>query len=273
MVREYKKKDIPFLKKLWQTVFEDDIEYIDRFFSFFDGKMRVFVSEEDSKIVSAVYCLNAVLVSGESRKNAWYLYAVSTLLKYRKRGHVTKIIEHIKTLDDFEYALFLTPSNEKNRQFYKKLGFEDRFYCCEIQYHRTDGPVSIQIKKRENENLYFLREKVLSGLNYVSWDKNHLEFWFDSNIYVVYKGNEAKGYVHIEEENGKIIADEVCVEECYLEQMLNKLCEITGKENINIFTFDSQNHCKKNKGMIYYKFDSLINCSTKCDYYLGVNLQ
>ena len=273
LIREVENKDYEDLIFLWQKCFDDEREYIESFLTFFRDRMKAFVYEKDSKVVSAVYCLPSELSFEKKKYNSWYLYAVSTLPEYRKRGYAGQIIGHIKENLAKESALFLTPSNEKNHSFYSALGFEDAFYQYIKTYKLKEIDSDIIIKQRENEDIYELRNKILKDENYVVWDSKHIDFAFGEELFLVEKSGEIKGYFHIENEKNEYYVDELCVEADLIEETISKICKMYQINELKVATIKGEDYCKKTKGMIYYKFDSIGEFMSKKGLYLGINIE
>lgn len=273
LIREVENKDYEDLIFLWQECFGDEREYIESFLIFFKDRMKAFVYERDSKVVSAVYCLPSKLFFEKKEYNSWYLYAVSTLPGYRKRGYAGQIIGHIKEKLSGESALFLTPSNEKNRNFYSGLGFKDAFYQYIKTYKAKETESDITIKKRENENIFCLRNKILKEKNYVVWNEAHINFAFADELFLVEKRGEIKGYFHIENQEDRYYVDELCVESELIEETINQICKIYRIKELEVATIMGDDYCKTTKGMIYYKVDSIGDFMSEKGLYLGINIE
>ncbi|MBQ7653864.1 MAG: GNAT family N-acetyltransferase, partial [Clostridia bacterium] len=263
LIKDFDKRDSSSLISLWQICFGDEKEYIESFFENFSDRMKVGVYRQDGKIVSALYCLPAQLVFEKTRVDAWYVYAVGTLPEYRKRGYAGELIDEVKNLEDIRQALFLTPSSEKNRSFYAKLGFEDRFFSSVFDFEKRENSREIRLCKRTNEDLFALRERYLGEYPFVSWDEKHLEFALKRNTLIAYERGEAAGYIHFEKEADDIIVDEIAAKEGFWEDILNEACDFFGVKKIKVFAQNAENCCKISKGMIYCKFDSMEKVFSK----------
>lgn len=273
LIRNFDKNDSQQLVNIWQICFGDKREYIESFFERFGDSMKVGVYEEDGKIVSSLYCLEAELKFDGTSVKAWYLYAVATLPKFRKRGYASILINEVKNAADGRRVLFLTPSNEENRRFYEKLGFKDGCYSCVTEFKKTDKAANIELRERKDESLFSGRENVLREYPHVSWNEKHLDFAFNENTYLAFEGGREIGYFHYEKKDGKFVIDEICVEKDNVENVLNKACEIFCCEKLKTATQYGENCCKISKGMIYCKFDSIKKEIGENQFYLGANLE
>lgn len=273
LIKNFELKDSPQLIDLWRICFGDDREYIEGFFEAFGDKMKVGVCCEDGKIVSALYCLPAQLKNGEKTVEAWYVYAVATLPEYRRRGFAGSLINELKNADDGKQVLFLTPSSKKNRSFYKKIGFSDRFCSYEFEYEKTGRKTGVELRKIEKEVFFEIREKFLYGCPHVSWSEAHLVFALENNACIAYKNDRRIGYFHFEKTEENYFIDEICALKDCLFDVLEKFCETHRIKKVKVSSQYGEKCCKKNKGMIYCKFDSVDNEFAKNEYYLGLNLE
>ena len=270
LVREYRKSDYEELVSLWQICFGDERDFIESFFVSFKDRMKAFVYEEDEKVVSAVYLLPSKICV-KKELDAWYLYAVSTLPGYRKRGFASNIINYIKKLDDGKTILFLTPSSEENRLFYKSLSFEDKFINYEYKYCYEKANCDVKLEKMTGD-ISKIRNSLLKE-NFVKWDKEHISFSFDENLFLIKNGEKISGYLHFKKDNGEISVDEIIADEKDISSALSQLCKMLNIKNIKVMSNKGNEYCKKYKGMIYYKFDSICDIMSKNDFYLGINME
>lgn len=273
LIKNFDKNDSFELIHLWRTCFGDEKEYIESFFKSFGDRIKVAFRREDGRIVSALYCLPAKLVSDENSVEAWYIYAVATLPEYRKRGFASGLIEEVKSLKDEKPALFLTPSNEKNRAFYQSLGFSDSFYNYSFEYNKTKNVPEVVLREATHEELFSMRESCLENIPHVSWDEDHLRFAFGNNVLTALENGRMAGYFHYEKYADNLVIDEICVDNKLLEDTLNAACKFFDVKKVKVCTFYVENCCKNSKGMIYYKFDSVCKEFSKNQFYLGLNLE
>ena len=117
-------RDIPALKRLWLTCFEEKPEAADLFFEKALPFSHAYKAEENSKIIAAVYLTDCTL----NGARAHYLCGAATLPGYRNRGVMSGLI--CFALADAEkrgdaYSV-LFPADEGLYRFYARLGYESR---------------------------------------------------------------------------------------------------------------------------------------------------
>lgn len=249
MFRFANENDREALFQLWKDCFGDGEKYVYPFFDTFLKDDNVYIFEDNGKAVSAVYALDCKI--GE--KKGVYFYAVATDENHRRQGLARKEIEFLidyKTKKGAEVFL-LTPSNEKNRSYYKTMGFEDFFFCERKLFSKDDEKSVISEDVNPNE-LFELREKGWVDVKFVSFPKEHFSFAF-----------EFSERIFAEKENGKIIAyaltdgkkiTELCAEKDR-EKFVSAVLEKLGVEQTEIYVPVTDKYksdsCKIPRGMIY----------------------
>ena len=112
------------VRALWQQIFGDSREDVDRFIVRYGEAVRRFVHEEQGCVVSMLHVVP--LRSGEYR--VAYSYAVATDEEHRGRGIASRLIEEalaeIDASDDFD-VVALIPSGAAAQRLYARHGFED----------------------------------------------------------------------------------------------------------------------------------------------------
>lgn len=273
MIKDFEEKDSRQLIELWEICFGDERQYIESFFKAFRATMKVCVAYFDGKIVSAIYCLPANVVYGKNAEKAWYLYAVSTLPEYRKKGYASALLEELKKEEDGIQCLILTPSSEVNRFFYKKLGFIDGPYCKRFDFEYNNQPCGVTLEERKDENIFEIREKRLKEVPHISWGEEHIKFATDGNVFFAVADGKTVGYFHYEKDGNEILLDEVCVDKKYLDDTLNEACKKFDVKKLKVYSYYDEKCCKEYKSMIYCKFDRIKKDLLKKQLYLGLNLE
>jgi len=132
------------IKKLWNEVFGDSDDYINRFISHFDVE-NGYVCENKSEIVAIAFAIPTLLnspsnfegVAAESRRGSLhfiqrlkYVYACATHPDYRGQGVMTNLLAAVyQDACNEEYAgIFLHAADQSLANYYRKLGFEDYFF-------------------------------------------------------------------------------------------------------------------------------------------------
>ena len=146
------------------------------------------------------------------------------------------------------------------------------FFSYTFEHFFSEGS-TVEISKRTDEDIFLLRESLLSKFPHVSWSRKHLEFAFEDNLLIARLNGGILGYLHFEKYAQNVIIDEICVDKKRLKNVLDGVCAFFETKTIKVESYYPESCCKKNKGMIYYKFDGIKNKSIKNPFYLGVNLE
>ncbi len=249
MFRFANENDRESLLSLWHSCFGDGEKYVYPFLDTFLKEDNVYIFEDKGKAVSAVYALDCKI----GKYKGIYFYAVATDENYRRQGLAKKEIDILidyKTKKGAEVFL-LTPSNEKNRNYYKTLGFEDFFYCERKVFFKGDEKSEISEEFNADE-LFELREKGWEDTDFVSFPKEHFSFAlrFSEKIFT-------------EKENGKVVSyaltdgkkiTELCAEK-NREKFVSAVLEKIGTEQVEIYipVTDKKgaDGCKIPRGMVY----------------------
>ena len=270
MFRFADENDRKQLYSLWNSCFGDGEKYVYPFLDTFLEKDNVYVCEEEGKIVSVVYGLDCEI---DGRKGQ-YFYAVATDENYRRQGLAKKEIEFLldyKSKQGTEIFL-LTPSSEKNRSYYKTLGFEDFFFCKRKAFSKVEEKAEIS-ENYDEKDLYNLRKKVFSEFSFVSFPKKHFEFAlkFSEKIFTWEKDGSPVAYALTD---GKKIT-EICCEENE-EVFVSAVLEKIGAENAEIYVYQGENalcdSCKISRGMVYCSNKDLKE-KLKPNTFLSLNLE
>lgn len=153
MIDRAGKSDIEQLKSIWNQVFKDEKELIEKFFISAFEKSIVYVWRHEGEIASVLYMI-------PTKDEGMYLYALATLPDYRKRGIMSSLIKYSLSQADrmgVKYV-FLIPAEKKLYGYYEKLGFKKKMPALEIRFAK---PVMAE-EISAGEYLSFLENKDLS---------------------------------------------------------------------------------------------------------------
>lgn len=112
---------IPELRRLWQAVFQDPGDYLDRFFEKAFSPDRCRCVMENGEVAAMAHWFT--MYQGERR--AAYLYAVATRRSSRGRGHCRRLLEEIHSLlgrQGYAWAI-LVPEDEGLAAMYARMGY------------------------------------------------------------------------------------------------------------------------------------------------------
>ena len=121
---------IPAIRHLWEVVFQDDADFLDRFFSLAFSPERCVIALEGDDVAGMVHwlpcrCDGAPLA---------YLYAVATAPDFRNqgicRGLITAAEEAIRAAG--YQGILLVPQEEGLRTMYRSFGYDTATYLSEL---------------------------------------------------------------------------------------------------------------------------------------------
>ena len=173
--------DLPALKHIWRTCFEDSEADTDRFFRYFFGEETTLIlSRGNEKAAAAHLLFEAEFVSrNESSKcptgKCPYIYGVGVLPSFRGNGFGAEI-SRAATIHCLELGYemsVIVPADEGLFGFYKDYaGYSDYFTVNEYKIN-TEGRVSPEaIVKRITPKEYGnLREHLLSDINHLRFSR------------------------------------------------------------------------------------------------------
>lgn len=114
-------RDIPALKSLWLSCFEECEDAADLFFQHNRSLCHAYACETDGRLISALYLIDCTL-NGD---RAHYLCGAATLSAYRGQGHMSALIEY--ALQDAKQrgdrCSLLMPASDSLYGFYARFGY------------------------------------------------------------------------------------------------------------------------------------------------------
>lgn len=118
------------LFSLWEEAFGDGRETVKRFFDTVIKTENTFVADNGDGVVSALYLIEADILTDKKKYKACYIYAAATQKRFRKMGIMSKLIEFAQALAVQRKAdyLFLRPASEALYGYYAANGFRTAFY-------------------------------------------------------------------------------------------------------------------------------------------------
>lgn len=270
MFRFANENDRESLLMLWNSCFGDGEKYVYPFLDTFLKEDNVYIFEDVGKAVSAVYALDCKI----GKYKGIYFYAVATDENYRRQGLAKKEIEFLidyKTKKGTDVFL-LTPSNEKNRSYYKTLGFEDFFYCGKKAFSKGDEKSRISEDFSADE-LFELREKGWEETEFVSFPKEHFSFAlrFSERIFTEKEDGKITAYALVD---GKKITELYAGEnrEKFVSAILEKIDAEQAEVYIPVTEKYKSDSCKIPRGMIYCSNKDLTENLSE-NTFLSLNLE
>lgn len=230
-------QDIDELKNLWITVFGDDKKTVAFFFENTVNINDIYSYKKNGKIVSAFYLIDSCVKKGNTQLKGKYLYAAATLPEYRKTGIMSQMIEYAINYNKAlgVDCIFLYPANDELYDFYKKFGFEEKFFSRVYEFN------SHELEKFKNQryfntvlSYYDMRQNVAAE-NYVDFSVAYLDFvGFCSkktgfNKSVVFD-DEDKVFIIGHYDNDILYLDEAFSSEFNIEHILGVIADLNYKK-------------------------------------------
>ena len=130
MIRRATQHDIADLRELWQMVFDDSGQFLDRFFAHLFKPDDCFVVEsEGGRITSMLFLLEATASYLQENRSLRYIYACATHPDYRKKGLMGCLLNAaIECAGKKAFDLILVPANQSLFDYYKRFGFKQEIY-------------------------------------------------------------------------------------------------------------------------------------------------
>ena len=123
-IRKLRQEEHIRTRKLWEEIFtEDTAEFLDYYYSVKIKNNEIYVIEDDGEIVSMLHLNPYEMRIGDKLCQTHYIVAVATDERYRKRGLMRQLLNHVMQVmkDREEPFAFLMPASEA---IYKPFGFE-----------------------------------------------------------------------------------------------------------------------------------------------------
>ena len=213
--------DVGQIKNLMKSVFEDEDDFLDRFFNLFYHD-NVLVSEVNGTIVSMAFLLpNTIRINGKLLPIT-YLYACATHPEHRGRGLMSQIIA--KAYDNVckrgEAGLLLLPANESLYQYYSGLGFKTSFFFDEVEFSRnecspSEKMPSFKMGKIDAKRYFLLRKKylptdlaILNPLEYFLLTEKSTD-QINDGFYMISGHNDRKSICYLSEKNNILMVKEL----------------------------------------------------------------
>lgn len=225
---------------LWKQCFGDTKEYIQMYLERRFTTENMLVIHEDGRPVSMASFLPVqIMINGEMIE-ARYVYAVGTLLEYRKKGYATEIIRY--AFEKYQMPLILQPAEEELDKYYAGMGFVKAFAASPCWYFESSleyKQVEMTVASEINESAWSmqevqvkeykaLRDAYFDGEGYVSWDEQAIDYAIVENAfcggetYKLVNGKKEELLMYRKEDN-RLRVVETTLEEQELKELLPML--------------------------------------------------
>lgn len=253
LIRKAAKEDIPQLKNIWETCFDDTPLAIDIFFRQSFTFTDCYVYNNNNIPVAMLFIIPSNIIYKNISNSCGYFYACATLPQYRSKGIMQELIKYSIKVCSNKYKYFsLVPANESLFNYYKKLGFNEYFYINiasvnikNIIINTDEDNISFFIPDAQQLN-NIRKDYFNDNFCYVDWDLHHIENVINSSeIYeakiLAIKSNNKYGYAIFNKENDKIFINELICPTDIFANLIKKISEIYNTQEFIIRT-----HCNYN---------------------------
>jgi len=159
-------EDLPALKNLWRRVFQDDISFLDQFFSrWYDPSLTQIIKVGNSLAAMAYILPTGRFISLSGSFPAAMIYAVSCDPLYRGLGFGKVVTEYACRLafESGYETVTLCPADNQLFDFYRSVNFETGFYIRQVSVHAQQPLSSLSLEPISDEGYYAIRETMLAG--------------------------------------------------------------------------------------------------------------
>ncbi|MCL2435046.1 MAG: GNAT family N-acetyltransferase [Lentimicrobiaceae bacterium] len=200
--RKANSADIFKIKSLWEEVFGDADDYINRFITHF-GITTCYVCERNSKIVSMAFALPATLAlprhCGEGKLK--YLYACATHPQHQNQGIMQSLLSTIynDACNENIAGIFLHPAKPYLADYYRKLGFEEFFHRDHFWYYKekllADESIPLSpLNFISPETYHQKRTQKLEKKCFINWNEDFFRFINEKEVQLCEFGNTIFAY-------------------------------------------------------------------------------
>lgn len=247
-------QDVPQLKALWKTVFGDDDDDIDQFFSTWFSPALTIVMRDGTKPVAAAYILpvGQLVLRDEhghegTRLDCAMVYAIATLPVYRGNGYgemVTRAAAELAAKTGYP-AVVLKPADDGLFTFYtERSAFREFFGAFVSTFTDTDltpldpyyslAPVS-PLEYRQ------LRQKLLEDATFIDMDERGLSYQLylsarsGGGLYALQRDGQCVGCAVIEPEDGIVQVKELhLVDTCRMIDAVSAIAQVIPSEKYTV---------------------------------------
>ena len=111
-------KDFEQLKMLWSIVFQEEPEFLERFFAQRFQAEHIVVARKEGEIVSALHALPITYLQDRAEKRCSFIVGAATYASHRKQGIMGELLAYTKATTDHPITLFPAV-----RPFYEANGY------------------------------------------------------------------------------------------------------------------------------------------------------
>ena len=183
MIQKAELDMLPRLKRIWQTCFEDDKNYVDFVFGNLLGPAQMLVeTDENGRPIAMVNWKLLRFTTPRQSFTGAYIFGVCTLPQHRGKGISSGLMEKAHELlrQDGAQLSCLIPAGKNLFDFYAAKGFETRFHYKSLRVGGEEIPKTSRqgvLSAAALEDLYAKRADSFSSRSlFGAWDTNYLRY-------------------------------------------------------------------------------------------------
>lgn len=249
-IRKAAKEDIPQLKNIWKTCFDDTPLAIDIFFRQSFTFTDCYVYNNNNIPVAMLFIIPSNIIYKNINNSCGYFYACATLPQYRSNGIMQELINNAITACSEKYKYFsLVPANETLFNYYKKLGFNEYFDINIASINIRDIIINTD---KDNISFFIPDAQQLNNIRkdyfkdnfcYVDWNLPHIKnVIMSSEIYgakiLAIKCSNKYGYAIFNKETDHIFINELICPTDIFANLIKEISKIYNSQKFIIRT-----HC------------------------------
>jgi len=215
------------LKGLWQAVFGDGPDEINRFFDTFYAPERAVTLTDGGRIAAMAHIVPVgELVLGSRRLPCAFIYAVAAAPALRGRGYGRRVVERAseRALELGFEAVVLRPASPPLFDFYAALGYRPFFTACSLALDPKSviGSETAALRRLPPDKYAPLRRRFLQGAAFIDFDPKALAYQetlcgSGGGLFMAERGGAALGLAIIEAEGEDVFVKELlCAPEDFL---------------------------------------------------------
>ncbi len=163
------------LGELWGQAFGDDSDFIAKMYDCgYLNPSDIFVLTVDGRPVSALFLPEYRICLGESDFPIRLLSCVATDPSAQGKGYMSYLISRsLELVRDCCCGVCVIPVSDSLFSFYRKLGFETKFFCSQQVFDACEAAPSKILPPAPMEQLYsaYLEKYRKDGCVYKTWDR------------------------------------------------------------------------------------------------------
>ena len=233
MIRFAEKKDIPYIKELWDIAFGEEPDFNKYFFdNFFKYEDTLLYLEE-----KPVAMLQMMPYTLKGIGAVTYIYGATTHPDYRKKGLMGKLLEKSFEIDKARgvKGSVLIPANQGLFNYYSKFGYETLSYV-DTKVMKSTNELKYTVEKAKIEDLKSMTEIYNNCSEFLierneDYFKDQIEMFnaLGGEVYVLKDKNIIQSYAFISELHPlkiqEIISKDKEYDQFFINFLINFHCE------------------------------------------------